>query len=262
VLGDRGEAYYGPAAGYLRPEAAVAAQLALARRGGAALRLGERVLGWSASGGGVTVLTDIGEYGADRLVLCAGAWLGALWPDAHELVAIYRQLIYWFPILERYPQLRDMPTFVIDLGGDPGEFTHLNCIYGFPAVDGPGGGVKVGSETYEQTVVPDGQQHPATAAETDAVYRRCIAPHLPWLGPEPVRTASCLYTCTRDSRFLIHRHPEHDSVVIVSACSGHGFKHSPAIGEAVAQWLTGEEPAVDLGPFSLAHARPAGDQRS
>jgi len=41
-------------------------------------------------------------------------------------------------------------------------------------------------------------------------------------------------------------------VLIVSACSGHGFTHSPAIGEAVAQWLSGQEPDIDLRAFSLA----------
>jgi len=64
------------------------------------------------------------------------------------------------------------------------------------------------------------------------MYERYIAPYLPWLGAGPVKTVSCLYTSTRGSRFVIDRHPEHDSVLIVSACSGHGFKHSPAIGEA------------------------------
>jgi sarcosine oxidase len=37
--------------------------------------------------------------------------------------------------------------------------------------------------------------------------------------------------------------------MIVSACSGHGFKHSPAVGEAVAQWMMGEPPQLDLTPF-------------
>ncbi len=89
------------------------------------------------------------------------------------------------------------------------------------------------------------------------MYRTCIAPHLPWLAPEPARTVSCLYTNTRGSRFVIDRHPEHEQVQIVSACSGHGFKHSAAIGEAVAQRLTGGESRIDLSPFTLARAHPA-----
>ncbi len=83
------------------------------------------------------------------------------------------------------------------------------------------------------------------------MYERLIGPHLPWLGREPLRTVSCLYTNTRGSRFVIDRHPEHDAVLIVSACSGHGFKHSPAIGEAVAQVLTDAASRIDISPFSL-----------
>ena len=89
------------------------------------------------------------------------------------------------------------------------------------------------------------------------MYRSCIEPYLPWLGAEPLRSASCLYTSTRGARFIIDRHPDHDTVLVVSACSGHGFKHSPAIGEAVAQWLTGATPDIDLGAFSFDHAHPA-----
>jgi sarcosine oxidase len=255
AVGEDAGAYFEPGAGYLRPEAGVAAQLALARRRGASLRLDEVVLEWSASrDGGVRVRTGAGIYDAEQLVLSPGAWIAELWPEGRDLFAVYRQLLYWFPVAQGYERLRDMPTFVIDLGGDPGEFTHLNCIYGFPAVDGPHGGLKLGSERYDVTVQPDGRQHPANREEIEAVYRGCVQPYLPWLGPEPLRTASCLYTCTRDSRFLIDRHPEHDSVLIVSACSGHGFKHSPAIGEAVAQWVSGVDPDLDLRPFSLEHA--------
>jgi sarcosine oxidase len=53
---------------------------------------------------------------------------------------------------------------------------------------------------------------------------------------------------------VIDRHPTHEAVLIVSPCSGHGFKHSAAIGEAVAQWVTGGTPVLDLGPFRLPNA--------
>jgi sarcosine oxidase len=248
-------AYHEPAAGYLRPERAVAAQLALAARAGAQLRLAERVERWAATPHGVSVTTDRDTYTAGRLVLCAGAWIGDLVPQIRETVAIYRQLLFWFPVRGHYEALRDMPAFVWDVGGDQRGFVHLDGFYGFPAIDGPDGGVKVASESYEHTVSPDGRQHPATRSEIERMYRGCVAPYLPWLGPEPLRTVSCLYTSTRGSRFIIDRHPEHESVLVVSACSGHGFKHSPAIGEAVAQWLTGDGPAIDLSAFSFERAR-------
>lgn len=244
-------AYHEAQAGYVRPERAVAAQLELAAREGAQLRLGEGVERWAATPQGVTVTTDRDTYAAGQLLLCAGAWIGDLVPALREVVAVYRQLLFWFPIRESYPVLRDMPAFVWDVGGDQRGFVHLDGFYGFPAIDGPGGGVKVASEVYEDTTAPDGRQHPATRSEIERMYRGCVEPYLPWLGAEPLRTASCLYTSTRGARFIIDRHPEHQAVLVVSACSGHGFKHSPAIGEAVAQWLVDGRPGIDLAAFGL-----------
>lgn len=255
AVGERIDAYFEPEGGYVRPEAAVTAQLDLARRGGARLRLGERVLAWSVTPGGVTVTTDRDTYSAEHLVLCAGPWLPELVPEVHDVVAVYRQLLYWFPVTRGYPQLRDMPVFVWEFGEERPGFVHLDGFYGFPAVDGPAGGVKVATESFARTTRPDGRQHPATPAEIAGMRERCIGPCLPWLGTEPLRTASCLYTSTRGSRFVIDRHPEHDAVLILSACSGHGFKHSPAIGQAVAQWLTTGRRGVDLEPFSFARAQ-------
>lgn len=251
AAGEQTVAYYEPEAGYLRPERAVAAQVTLALRHGARLHLDECVESWSASQDGVTLRTDCATYAARQLVLCAGAWIADLVPAMRDLVAVYRQLLFWFPIREGYTTLRDMPAFVWDVGGDQAGFVHLDGFYGFPAIDGPDGGVKVASEFYEQTTAADGRQHPATAAEIDRMYRGCVESFLPWLGGEPLRTVSCLYTSTRKSRFIIDRHPEHDTVMVVSACSGHGFKHSAAIGEAVAQWLTGDGPEIDLGAFGF-----------
>jgi glycine/D-amino acid oxidase-like deaminating enzyme len=129
---------------------------------------------------------------------------------------------------------------------------HLHGFYGFPPLPGSSGGVKVATEQFERTTTPDGAQHPATPEEAEHMRQCVIGERLPWLGPSPLRTVSCLYTSTRGSRFVIDRHPAHANVMIVSACSGHGFKHSPAVGEAVAQWITDGSPDVDLRLFRYA----------
>ena len=56
---------------------------------------------------------------------------------------------------------------------------------------------------------------------------------------------------TPDAGFIIDRHPDMDRVMVVSACSGHGFKHSVSIGEAVASTLSGA-PALSLQRFALS----------
>jgi sarcosine oxidase len=147
-----------------------------------------------------------------------------------------------------------MPIFVWDFGGERSGFVHLRGFYGFPPLAGPAGGVKVATEQFERTTGPDGAQRPATPGEAAAMRREVIGKRLPWLGSAPLRTVSCLYTSTRGSRFVIDRHPAHANVHLVSACSGHGFKHSAAIGEAVAQTIVDGASTIDLSPFSIAAA--------
>jgi sarcosine oxidase len=242
-------AYFEPEAGYVRPEPAVAAQLALAAQAGARLLFDAPVLEWSASSEGVRVRTESRVHDADQLVLCAGPWIKELFPEGRDIFAVYRQLLLWFPIADEPPRLAEMPIFVWDFGGERTGFVHLHGFYGFPPLAGAAGGVKVATEQYEQTTEPDGTQHPATLDEAAAMRRDVIGERLAWLGTTPLRTTSCLYTSTRGSRFIIDRHPDHENVMIVSACSGHGFKHSPAVGEAVAQRIAGQSPEVDLRPF-------------
>jgi sarcosine oxidase len=60
-----------------------------------------------------------------------------------------------------------------------------------------------------------------------------------------MRGATCLYTATPDCHFRIIDHPDIAGAIVVSACSGHGFKHAAALGEAVARG------ALDLPAISI-----------
>lgn len=254
------EAYLEPEAGMLHPEAAVRAQLSLARSAGAELRLGTEVHRWHADGDEVTVVTGDGTLRARELVLCAGAWIRRLAPEYADVFEVHPQLLHWFPIRQGYEALRAMPIFIWEIPGERDDFTHLSGgFYGFPAIDGPDGGVKLATERYEQPADPDEPLAAATGArEAARLHEEHIARLFPWVDPVPLRTVSCLYTNTRGSRFLIGPHPERPHVTIVAACSGHGFKHSPAIGEAVAQLLTDGASTIDLKPFALPSPSAAG----
>jgi sarcosine oxidase len=254
TAGEAARAYFEPDAGYVSPEAAVAAQLGLAARAGARLCVAEPALEWRASREGVRVRTADGAYDADHLVLCPGPWINQLFPEGRDHFAVFRQLLLWFPITDDPPGLDEMPVFVWDFGGEPTGFVHLHGFYGFPPLAGFASGVKVATEQFADTTEPDGAQHPAARDEAARMRHDVIGGRLPWLGPTPLRTASCLYTSTRGSRFVIDDHPTHDNVMIVSACSGHGFKHSAAVGEAVAQRIAGEAVEIDLRPFEFGRA--------
>jgi glycine/D-amino acid oxidase-like deaminating enzyme len=48
---------------------------------------------------------------------------------------------------------------------------------------------------------------------------------------------NCYYTYTKTEDFLIDWTDEHENILIVSPCSGHGFKFSPLLGKIVADLL-------------------------
>lgn len=227
LTGDERGAYYEPGAGFVRPERAVAAQLQLAERHGAELRFDERVTRVD----GHRVETDKGHAEADKVVLAAGPWIGDFGLDASRF-AVHRQVLYWFQ--DTAPDLhRDMPIFIVELGSGPDDF-----VYGFPPVDGA---IKLASEEYAETTTPDACNRAVTPDQARQFHARYVEGRIRGVGARPVRAATCLYTVTPDRQFVVE--PQDDGVLLVSACSGHGFKHSAAIGERVARLVTaGEAP--------------------
>lgn len=232
-----------PSAGWVRPERAVAAQLRLAHEHGAELRTGERV----RSVGGRRVVTDAGTHLAGKVVLTAGPWLGELRPELATAFTVTRQVLHWFALAPgSHAAHRDLPVFIWITGSGPEEF-----FYGFPAVDGPGGGLKVASERFAASTSPDACRRDVPPEEGRTMHARHVAGRLPGLRPQAVKAVTCLYTSTRDSRFAVGVHPADEDLLVVSACSGHGFKHSAALGEAVAQLALTGRSAIDLAPFGL-----------
>jgi sarcosine oxidase len=67
-----------------------------------------------------------------------------------------------------------------------------------------------------------------------------------------------LYTNTPDQHFVIDRHPDSERVVVLSACSGHGFKFSPVIGDIAADLLLDGGTKRDISRFKLARFAKAG----
>ncbi|HYC37862.1 MAG TPA: N-methyl-L-tryptophan oxidase [Usitatibacter sp.] len=251
ISGDE-HGYYEPDAGFLRPEACIRAQLDLARAGGAELHSGERVLSFEERGEGVVVKTDRGEYRAAQLVLCAGAWIMQLLAESlSQLFTITRQVLYWYDVDAAYAQFAPprFPVWIWELADRD------QAIYGFPAIDGPTAGAKIATEQYRAAIRPealDDVDRHVSEAEAREMHGKLVAPYVPELGPRLVKAAACLYTGTPDFHFVIDRHPQMPRVVVASPCSGHGFKHSAAVGEALAAMATGEAPSFDLSPFSLS----------
>lgn len=248
-LGGDEAGYFEPGAGFLRPEACIRAQIELARQAGAQVFLDETVSEIRPRDGRVEVRTDRATYSAAQVIVSAGAWIAKLLGDDYaHLFRVYRQTLCWYGLARHHDSYvpAKFPVFIWITGNQPRDM-----MYGIPAVDGLGGGVKIGTEQYETTADPDAVPREADDGGIAALYADYVAPRFPDISGECVRSTTCLYTVTPDARFIVDKFRNFETVWFASACSGHGFKHSAAVGEGLARQALGEAALVDLSMFRL-----------
>ncbi|MEJ2341695.1 MAG: N-methyl-L-tryptophan oxidase [Gemmatimonadales bacterium] len=227
-------------AGYLSPDRCIEALLERAAASGAESLVAE-VVGWGSEGGRLKVTTDDGDHLTDSLVLAAGPWLPGLANKWRLPLTIERVVQAAFATARPEDHTEEsLPVFAWEF--EPGRI-----FYGFPAIDGA---VKVGLHHGAPVSDPDSASREVTAADTDEVGA-LVRKFLPGVNGPPVEADICFYTKTPDGHFLVDRLPGLDHVLLVSACSGHGFKFAPAIGEIVADLLVTDTSDFDLSPFSL-----------
>jgi sarcosine oxidase len=242
--------YFEPGAGFLRPEACIETQLARAAQLGARVVTSETVIDCKPMPDDtVEVITNANVYAAAKAIVTAGPWIQKLLGKGFAAhFKIYRQVMYWFAVAgnaELYTPQR-FPVFIWIAGTRPRDM-----MYGFPAVDGLNGGVKIAAEQYDATVDPDAVPRTVTDAEISAMYTEYIAPHFPGISGRCVRSATCLYTVTPDAKFVVDSFRDCENIVFASACSGHGFKHSAALGEALALQALERPSSIDMSPLRL-----------
>ena len=236
----RGDAaLWDPGGGVLFPERAIRAYRRRAHRRGGAFRWNSPVLRWTPlARGRVLIVTPRREYVAEKVVLSAGAWLPELVPDLRLRLTVEQQTVYWFfPDGRSRKAFREMPAFV--------WYDHRrDHYYGTPDL---GDGVKVGGSRGQ--MIRDPSRRPPTSAREFRSVAGFVRGRIPGLSTRPRQRTRCLYTNRPDRNFLVGLHPDCPDVVLVSACSGHGFKFASALGEQLARLVTtGRVPPL-LAPF-------------
>jgi sarcosine oxidase len=228
VLPDDAVAFFEPRAGVLDPEGCVDAHLRLAAANGAEVHLNEPVKEWRHERGRIRVVTANEEYDSARLALCAGAWNPELLnADALDL-RVERQVMHWFT------PVHDADFFT--LARCPIAMTEYEPDRIFYFVPDAGDGVKAAIHHEGEITTPSAVRREVNESDVARV-KRLLAKYLPAAAGALRGSATCLYTNTSDGHFLLTPHSRHEEVLIVSACSGHGFKFASAIGEAVADLL-------------------------
>jgi sarcosine oxidase len=230
--------------GFVEAEPSIHAMLALAAQNGAELRTGEAVRAIEPCGSGVRVVTECATIEAGAVIVAAGPWTGSLLPDLP--LRVTRQAMGWFAPRDPAPFAPGrFPVFLIE--------SRHGIHYGIPPFKGDG--VKVAKHHHrDETVEPESYDRTVSPAD-EATIRSAVEDFLPSAGGPPARAATCLYTMAPDGDFIIDRMPAAPGIVVASACSGHGFKFAPVIGEIAADLATCGATEHDISRFRLGRLR-------
>jgi sarcosine oxidase len=187
------------------------ALLAGARARGATLVEGRRI-------------DDFGELDEDVLVVTAGAWAKKLLARAGIDLPVVptSETVSYFRLDADGP----VPTIVDFKPGGLGHGTY--------ALADPVHGLKLGIHKSGEPLDPDDPRRPDPGLVEQ--MREAAARYFPTAENEPAAVDTCLYTNTDDERFILERHGR---IVLGSACSGHGFKFAPVVGERLADLVMG-----------------------
>jgi sarcosine oxidase len=168
-------------------------------------------------------IEDLDELDEDIVVVTAGAWAKRLLARAGiDLpVTATSETVSYFVLEVDAP----VPSIVDFKPGGLGHGTY--------ALADPVHGLKLGIHKSGKAVDPDDP----IAPDPDLIdrMRKAAARYFPTAENEPAAVDTCLYTNTDDERFILERHGR---VVVGSACSGHGFKFAPVVGERLADLVT------------------------
>jgi monomeric sarcosine oxidase len=228
VFTEQEQILYHPEGGVIDSDRAMAAMARLAAERGADIRYGVQVTGIDQDG---TVRTEHEILQADRVIVAAGAWTGPLLGDHVKLplTVTQKEAFHYRPVAGTNKQ--NWPTF-IHTASDGVTF------YGLPSGPDVPGAIKVGVHNMGTVTTGDDRDF-RTDPRVRSRARRFVMESIPGLDPEPVTEVSCLYTSTPSEDFIIDRR---GSIVVVSACSGHGAKFAPLTGELAADLADGKPP--------------------
>jgi sarcosine oxidase len=176
-------------------------------------------------------LADGRVLAGDRLVVTAGAWTAKLLPQLEHRFRPHRQaLAYVEAPAEHARRWKRMPILV-DLGGP-------EDLYVVPPVAGTG--LKFGAGAHKRPGDPDAPRLPEPG-EGERILARFQGRLTALDGYRVQRLQLCHYMIAPDRRFVVEAI---GPTLIVSACSGHGFKFGALMGERIAETVaSGADPA-------------------
>lgn len=230
-------------AGVIRPEFAVLSAARRAQQLGATIYERTQVSAVEPDAAGVTVRAGNQEYRVGQAVLAAGPWTGRFARGLARLITTRRVIMTWH--MASRPAAYHPDRFPVTIRNSDG--VHISA---FPSLDA--GSVKIAvSASFTDLPGPDDLDRNVDPASLTCVSD-AVARFLPGLDPRPIRVSAYMDGYTPDGHALVGAQQATPNVWLLGGFSGHGFKLSPAIGQAIADLI--RHGTTDL---PIAHLDPA-----
>ncbi len=214
-------AYFSVDGGALHCRKIATGLLGWLRAHGANVYEGSKVTAIDTDAGRVTL--ESGQtMQAERVIVTAGAWVLKLFPELVGDLTTYRTALAYVEPPADLKAVWDAAPVILDVGG---------ATDGYMIPPTGGAGMKFGSGLHRvETSDADWNREPVES-EGEAI-RNLFSPPIARINEYRVtEVVTCAYTFTEDERFAAY---DKGKCLIVSACSGHGYKFGAAVGRRVA----------------------------
>lgn len=215
-------AYFSPEGGALHCRKIATGIAGWLRANGANVYENSKVVSIDAEEG-IVHLEDGQKVRAERVIVTAGAWVLKLFPGLGSTLTVFRTALAYVEPPEDLRAAWEAAPVILDVGG---------VTDGYMIPPSGGAGMKFGTGLHKvETSDADWNREPVEG-EGEAI-RDVFSPPIARIGEYRVtEVVTCAYTFTSDEKF----YAEQDGrCLIVSACSGHGYKFGAAVGRRVAR---------------------------
>jgi len=225
-----------PEAGVVRPELGITAAIQSAESFGARVLTQTRVAKIEETGNGVEITTDEETLRARAVIVAAGPWLSHL--TKTPPIEPMRVIMTWFNPWAQPFSTDAFPVFIRHID-EKRTFWGHGQIDGLPvkigAPDDPSNLSATNPDTIDRTV-----------HESDLrVVRDTVSRYVKGIDPNPALSSVCMITLSPDWQFVLGPAEPGSPIILAGGCSGHAFKHAPAIGDYLAAAAIGQEPPFD-----------------
>jgi sarcosine oxidase subunit beta len=230
VVDDLLAATFCPRDGHMSPEAVVQGYAAAAAAHGVRVQQGVGATAITVADGKITAVeTDRGSIATDTVVCGAGAWSGEVGKMAGVDIPVTSEA-RWMWFSPENGGLGDDLPLTIDFA--TGFYAHR---------EGPG-------------IVFGGRESEVEDVAVHALHR------LPVIGELPIQSQWWGYYENSPDHNAIVGQTDLDGFYVGTGFSGHGFQQAPAVGEHIAELITGQPVSIPMEPFGLDRFR-RGEQR-